>query len=306
MVRNSLSRSDRSLYWIACVVIACHLAVVVLGVLSFQETTPQRLVQKLVVKTVSLGERRDVAVIVEEPPPPPPPQEQEEVAAPQEPVEEEPEVVTPEVIAPKEAPALPPPKKSPEKKPVVKKKTKPSAPKKAAPTPKKKASVKPQQKPTPTAKKSPVKSEVAKARKQKLLANAQKTIAEMESSHATVSSKSPQQLPDKLPAAIETLQVDAFPSGEIENLTFQEVSYYDELASRLKLRLRLPEYGEVNIKLTLERSGRFVSVTITGARSAKNRQHVEKILPTLNYPSFGQNFKGAAQYTFLITLSNDL
>ena len=95
------------------------------------------------------------------------------------------------------------------------------------------------------------------------------------------------------------------PTAELKELNDKEIGYRDELAGRLKLLLRLPEFGEVKIKLTLSRAGKVAKVSIVSAESAANRTYIEKTIPTLSFPSFGNNFGTLPEYTFLISLSND-
>ena len=71
----------------------------------------------------------------------------------------------------------------------------------------------------------------------------------------------------KAPTAITSLHIDAMPG--VSFLNSKEIGYRDELAKRLKLLLKLPEYGEVKIKLTLQRSGKVLKV---GSISRKRKQ----------------------------------
>lgn len=147
-----------------------------------------------------------------------------------------------------------------------------------------------------------------KMKQQKLLSQAQETIAKIDKSRDKVSLgkySSSSNLVSS-PGAISNLQIDALPEGNKQVLSDHEVSYRDELASRLKLLLKLPEYGEVKIKLTLERSGKVAKVVVVSTESAANRKYIEKTLPTLTFPAFGANFDQAKQFTFSITLSNEL
>lgn len=156
-------------------------------------------------------------------------------------------------------------------------------------------------------KKLEIEQQAAKAKQQKLLSQAQETIAKIDKSRDKISRTN---LPDPgfvPPGAISSLQIDSFADyGSKQQLSSQEASYRDELASRLKLLLKLPEYGEVKIKLTLERSGKVAKVVIISAASAANRKHVEKTLPTLTFPAFGANFDQSSQFTFSITLCNEI
>lgn len=149
--------------------------------------------------------------------------------------------------------------------------------------------------------------QVLKARQQQLLTQAQERIAKIGQSRDKVSAGRLADLAiTPVPTAITSLHIDALPSSQAQPLSDHEISYRDELAGRLKLLLKLPEFGEVKIKLTLDRSGKVAKVVVVSAESAANRKHIEKTLPSLTFPAFGNNFGDAGQYTFAITLSNEL
>lgn len=280
------------------------------------------------------------------PPPPPEPEPVAEAEKPEPVEPEKPKAPEPEPEKPKPPEPVKPKAIEPAKPKVEKKKTKPEEKKKPkpAPAPKKKAqpekkpepkkpvkkpaeTVKPKKDPAPKeapAKPKPVaekpkaapkpsppqpdpKVEAAKAKKKALLEQAQKSIAKIGQSRDKVSSGQSSFIADaNIPAQIESLHVEALVGDPGQSLSKQEMSYQGELAGRLKLLLRMPEYGEVKIKLTLERSGKYVSVAIVAAESSANRKYVEKTLPKLQYPSFGSNFGSDPQYTFVIVLSNDI
>lgn len=150
--------------------------------------------------------------------------------------------------------------------------------------------------------------QAAKAKQQKLLSQAQETIAKIDKSRDKVSRTN---FSDSgfvaSPGAITGLQVDSFSAqGTRQQLSPHEASYRDELASRLKLMLKLPEYGEVKIELILERSGKVSKITVKSSPSLANRKYIEKMLPTLTFHAFGTNFDQSPQFTFSITLCNDL
>lgn len=107
------------------------------------------------------------------------------------------------------------------------------------------------------------------------------------------------------PSAIESLHIDTVYIESAETLNSKEVAYRDELAGRLKRLLTLPEFGEVKLKLTLDRSGQVVSVKILAAQSSANKTYIEKTLPTLKMPAFGSKFGTAPTNAFTITMSNE-
>jgi colicin import membrane protein len=143
-------------------------------------------------------------------------------------------------------------------------------------------------------------------KEQQLLAKAQERIAKIAKSHDKGSSnKLGDAVTYSFPSTL-ALNIDAISDIDGVSLSRKEISYRDELASRLKLLLRLPEYGDVKVKLTLKRSGRVANVMIVHAESMANHKYIEKTLPSLVFPSFGSDFGDAKEYTFSITLSNEL
>lgn len=95
---------------------------------------------------------------------------------------------------------------------------------------------------------------------------------------------------------VETLKIDGV----------EDHGYYSQLAACLKENLRLPEFGEVRVSLTLDCRGKVIQVKIISAQNENNKRYVEKILPKVNFPSFDQAFKNEKEHTFSITLANDL
>jgi hypothetical protein len=146
---------------------------------------------------------------------------------------------------------------------------------------------------------------VDNSRKVELLAKARNSIEKVQKASSTLASKEIAAV--STPGKINALSADTIALVEAGNaLDGPELSYVEELASRLKLLLRLPEFGEVKIQLTLLRSGKFSNVSIVNSKSNKNKAYLEKTLPSLSYPPFGHNFSDKEKFTFTINLSNDL
>lgn len=106
--------------------------------------------------------------------------------------------------------------------------------------------------------------------------------------------------------AIESLTIDvlADPGEKGDTWGVQEVNYRDQVGKTLKSELKLPEYGAVTMRLTLDPLGKVVKVEIVNSQSSKNRAYVEKNIPMLSFPPFGQQFKGELQCTFSFILKN--
>jgi colicin import membrane protein len=152
--------------------------------------------------------------------------------------------------------------------------------------------------------------EAARQRETTLLNKAKENLAKIGETRDKISSSSTSLSLETttLPKEIGSLQVDALPVGEVGTIGewgSKEMNYSDEVASRLKMALRLPDYGAVKIKLTLDRTGKVLKVETVQSESNKNRSYVESKIPSLLFPSFGQRFPGVSQNTFVITLQND-
>jgi outer membrane biosynthesis protein TonB len=138
-------------------------------------------------------------------------------------------------------------------------------------------------------------------KKQELLKQAQNSLAKLNNANpnaAVAAVVAPTLTP------IGPLHLDASAtSGDTSGS--QEIGYVDEMVGRLKLLLKLPEYGDVKTQLIINRSGKVVKVTILHADSKANRSYIEKTLPTLTFAPFGSNFGAEGQHTFQITLKGD-
>jgi outer membrane biosynthesis protein TonB len=162
--------------------------------------------------------------------------------------------------------------------------------------PKLKSEVKAKSEPKPkaVAKKSPKvenKPKPINPKMQSLLAQAQATMEKV------------QKTPGK--ASAISLPVPQLLHSE-EKLTTKETGYQEELASLLKLLLRLPEYGQVSLELTLDRSGKVKKIKFLQSENNRNRSYIEKAIWTVAFPAFGNNFSSASEYTFHIQLENEL
>lgn len=171
---------------------------------------------------------------------------------------------------------------------------KPKIEAKAKPKPKPKTEAKAKPKPKSSPKKEdprPKKTEDPDKRK-KLLTKAQESIAKIASSHDKID---PKPKVEKSTVGITSL----------DTLSVEEIGYKDELAMKLKQSLTLPEEGEVQIKLTLTRTGKVTKVLIMAAKSDKNKMYIETNLPKLTFPPFGKYFGSSDQFTFQLTLTNE-
>jgi len=150
--------------------------------------------------------------------------------------------------------------------------------------------------------------ETARQREEALLAKANETFAKMEETRDKMTSFSLNRLEIVgIPKELGLLQVDLLLAGEGETPVdrgLKEVTYRHEVAHQLKMALKLPDYGAVDVEITLNRTGKVVKVGILRSESNKNKHYVEETIPTLFFPSFGQQFEGKLEHVFRFTLQN--
>ncbi len=149
--------------------------------------------------------------------------------------------------------------------------------------------------------------EAARKKELALLAKAKENLAKMnENREKIASSTTPKLNTTPLPKELDSLHVDALAMGEnSESWGTKEASYADEVAYRLKMALKLPDYGAVKVKLTISRTGKVIKVETMQSESKKNTSYIETKIPNLLFPAFGLKFQGVEQNTFVITLQND-
>ncbi len=193
-------------------------------------------------------------------------------------------------------------------KPLVEKKPEKVAPKPQPVQPKKQVMEKKKPVPTPVPKIEKVKPEVEKVKpdNKEWIARAKEKIGKIAPPSDNIVISSQKNLKEiATPATIENFVTDLAFIDSGTSFNVKESAYRDELGQRLKLYLKLPEYGEVKVKLTIDRSGKIIATKILSFQSAKNASFIEQNLPKLKMPPFGDNFKGVSDHDFTIILSNE-
>lgn len=166
------------------------------------------------------------------------------------------------------------------------------------PPPKRTVVTKSKPKPKPKPKKKAVKkSKPAPSKTQQALAKARESLAKIDK----VQKKQPEVRAESTPN-VPRLRVDARP----ERATAVEASdYQDEMARRLRLLLRLPDYGAVRVQVTITKRGAVSGLEVVNAASEINRAYIEQVLPTLTFAPLNNHFGQVPNKTFTLTLEND-
>lgn len=81
-------------------------------------------------------------------------------------------------------------------------------------------------------------------------------------------------------------------------------AYASILVLQIQEQFVLPEYGEVKISLTLEKSGKVKALVIKESRSEKNSAYLKEKLNQFQFIPFYGTLKEAKEHTFIITLKN--
>lgn len=110
-----------------------------------------------------------------------------------------------------------------------------------------------------------------------------------------------------LPTTIDQLNIDHLKLSIVSagNWTAKEINYRDEIAQMMQSCLRLPEFGSVQIELTIHKSGKVEKVKILSSESSKNKQYIEQKVSGLKFPSFGNRFQENSECTFTVNLKNE-
>ena len=117
-------------------------------------------------------------------------------------------------------------------------------------------------------------------------------------------------------AKIESKTDNFVPRNEVElpktvdfSLPFEEgegdVIYQDILVRHLKENLRLPGFGKVTLKLSLQKNGGVTNIEVIQTESDKNRNYLSDSLKTLSFPPFQGDLDDFDEQTFLITFHCD-
>jgi colicin import membrane protein len=304
---------------------------------SAEESIPQIIEEIVLAKVEELEKKEEIkkekielkgeelAMIHHEPLPPIPPLPAPKVKEPPK-AQPPPPVKIPKESPPKEKPKPPQPKKEPppavqkkntnlekpkvEKKPEIEQKAKPVVSDSIKKKEQEQAAEKKrqQEKAAFEKKKEQEKVESEKAAKQKIFEEKMKqNLTKLSESRNKISSSSAVDFGTiSLPKEVKDLEIDAFANSS-SSTTWQsaEIKYEKEVEYRLKMGLRLPEYGTVKIRLTLDRSGKVILVETMESQSDKNKKYAEEKIPHLLFPSFGNRFPEMEKKPFVIALQNE-
>lgn len=166
--------------------------------------------------------------------------------------------------------------------------SKPKSPPQQTPKPKPTVKSKPavQNKPTPSIVKTkqdpdPILQEIAES--------LESITAKNEISHTKAALAIPSRV-EKKAEVVEESSIDA--------------TYSEELIAFLQNALDLPEYGEVRVRLEIDRFGSLRDCSILDSKSRKNAEFLKNQLPELAYPSFNDFSMADLTQTFTITFRN--
>lgn len=81
-----------------------------------------------------------------------------------------------------------------------------------------------------------------------------------------------------------------------------EASYQAIMIQQLQNQLKLPEYGQVIISITVNKYGKILKSSIVNSLSKKNEAYVDAEIKKISFPPFGSLMPNRAEESFTITL----
>lgn len=149
-------------------------------------------------------------------------------------------------------------------------------------------------------------AQAGKDKRLSLMAQAQKSIAKIaKESHDSALSRiaSASTAAIIIPDLLEE-ELDILPKEGQSSSNDALYDYRSRLVLFLKMRLKLPEKGEVQVKLTLAKDGKVLNLAIIKTASRENREHVERMLPTLTFPVFDDSLGSVDEISFRLNLNS--
>jgi len=131
-------------------------------------------------------------------------------------------------------------------------------------------------------------------KRKKLLKTLEESIAKIDEKRDNNSLKKELTLPKRVDFSQEFVEDDLL-----------EKDYGQLLIDELKNSLKLPQVGEVRLKLTLEKNGRVVDVEVLQSESEANKGYLLGNLQKMTFPPFVDSLKDYDQQTFLLTFCSD-
>lgn len=298
MAKTSWIHEHPQQAWTTFIVVAVHLVGIVATTMIGPPPTVLIPRGKVVVKTIGLHPKKL-------PMPPPPAAPQNTVAAAPEPAAPAPAAADEEPDDEEEAP--PEPKKEEKKSAVKVTKTPPkktvvekAKPQKKTPAKKAVAAKKPGKK--PTTKKNPNKEALAKQKD--LVKQALAGLDKAKNASKGAGAKGKASAAAATPSAAYGIGDNSLFDSATQGVDPAFWGYCEELVNRLQLMLRLPEYGEVKVLVTIDVNGGVKKVSIKESKSPLNKSYIEKNMPLVAFPSFGSNFPGEKDHTFYLALTS--
>lgn len=273
MLKKHLKCAEYTPFRLICIVTAAHLLAILLLTLSWAEKPQHVKNERMFIQTVSLKKSVPVQSVTL----PLPPSESAKTASSSKNREvPSPNPVPLEKLEAKDKPAPPPAKK------VIK----PSKPQE-------KKSLQP-----------PAKKNIEDSSTKEMVRKKQQILKEAQESLSQINQPSAKSKHLQMPEAIGTLQIET-DSKTFGNANLKsELSYRNELAQVLQDYLKLQEFGNVKLELTIQRDGSLVSMKVLSAESVKNQHYLEEKLKTFRFPPFGSSFEKETKKTFIISIKN--
>lgn len=100
------------------------------------------------------------------------------------------------------------------------------------------------------------------------------------------------------PSLIKNIHSQAIKKQPLKALS-PAFSYEERIASIMQHALKLPNYGEVKVTITLHCSGKVTDITVLCSQNNENKSYLLESIPTLSFPPFEEGeSKSFETFTF--------
>ena len=136
---------------------------------------------------------------------------------------------------------------------------------------------------------------------EELLKNLEQKLSRLEGIKEKPSKKTAIIVPDK----IDPISASKYSRLDPFDLDDDVDSYPEYLAYFLKQELKLPDFGQVKVEITLNKAGCVEKCLVISSQSAKNKKYLEEKLPNLIFPKFKKSNHSYDTQQFVLTFCNE-
>jgi len=91
----------------------------------------------------------------------------------------------------------------------------------------------------------------------------------------------------------------------LDEIKEENVNYYERLIYEMQMLLRLPEFGQIKMRLVINKNGSISDMEILSSKSKGNEAYLKRMLPTLEFPWFEEFCSKENRKQIIILFKNE-